>query len=157
MRATVLFTAALLLFGPLAGQVRADGDAVPPPPQVAADPDFQAGRKAIEAKNWPEAIDRLNRAAARDPKSADIQNLLGYAYRNQRNLGAAFKHYEEALRLDPKHIGAHEYIGEAWLMAGNLPKAEEHLKALDKLCFLPCDPYKDLKRKVAEYKAGKRP
>jgi tetratricopeptide (TPR) repeat protein len=157
MRRNPLSAASLLLLAVLvAGPARADGDVIPPP-QVAADPDFQAGRKAIDGRNWAEAIDRLGRAAARDPKSADIQNLLGYAYRNQGNLDAAFRHYQEALRLDPKHLGAHEYIGEAWLMAGNLPKAEEHLKALDRLCLLPCDQYKDLKRKVAEYKAGKRP
>ena len=35
--------------------------------------------------------------------------------------------YEKALAIDPKHRGAHEYIGEAYLTLGNLPKAKEHL------------------------------
>jgi hypothetical protein len=37
-------------------------------------------------------------------------------------------------------------------MTNNLPKAEEHLKILDKLCFFPCSEYTQLKKAVAEYK-----
>ncbi len=116
------------------------------------DPDVVDAQKAIKDKNWDTAIELLNKAAARDPKNADIHNLLGYTERNRGNLDAAFKHYEQALALNPRHRGAHEYIGEAYLMAGNLPKAEEHLARLDKLCFFPCAEYKDLKAAVAKYK-----
>ena len=117
-----------------------------------ADPDYTAGVKAVEAKNWDQAIALFNRALARDEKNADIENYVGYAERNRGNMDAAFKHYEKALALNPKHRGAHEYVGEAYLLAGNLKKAEEHLAALDKLCFFPCEEYTELKEKVAEYK-----
>ncbi len=65
-----------------------------------------------------------------------LQNLYAYSIRKGPNpdMQLVFKHYEEALRLDPKHRGAHEYIGEAYLMVGNPAKAKEHLAALDKLC-----------------------
>ena len=36
-------------------------------------------------------------------------------------LELVFKHYNEALRLDPKHLGAHEYLGEVYLTVGNAP------------------------------------
>jgi tetratricopeptide (TPR) repeat protein len=75
----------------------------------------------------------------------------GFAYRKSGNLDAAFKHYNEALRLDPRHRGAHEYIGEAYLMQGNLDKAKEHLARLDRLCFFGCEEYDDLKKSIAEY------
>ena len=39
--------------------------------------------------------------------------------------------YEKALAIDPKHRGAHEYIGEAYLMLGDVAKAKRHLAALD--------------------------
>jgi tetratricopeptide (TPR) repeat protein len=68
-----------------------------------------------------------------------------------------FKHYEEALRIDPKHRDAHEYIGEAYLMINQPTKAKEHLAALDKLCFLPCEEYTDLKKAVAQYEASRKP
>ena len=51
-----------------------------------------------------------------EPTNADAQNLLGYAYRNQKKFDLAFRHYNEALRLDPKHKAAHEYVGEAYVL-----------------------------------------
>ena len=71
-------------------------------------------------------------------------------------LDLAFKHYSEALKLDPRHRGAHEYIGEAYLMKGDVAKAKEHLAQLDRLCFFGCTELSDLKKAIAEYeKKGK--
>ena len=41
---------------------------------VQLDPDYAAGKQAIEAKDWPAAIKSLNAAALRDTRNADIQN-----------------------------------------------------------------------------------
>jgi tetratricopeptide (TPR) repeat protein len=137
--------------------------AIPPPlhavdwetdPKAAADPEYAAGKLAIEARDWNAAIKSFSAAALRAPDNPDIQNYLGYANRNAGKLDVAFKHYQRALELDPKHRGAHEYIGEAYLMAKNLAKAEEHLAALERLCRLPCEEYADLKAKIGAYKKG---
>jgi len=119
---------------------------------VPEDPDYAAGKRAVEAKNWQGALDAFNKVVAKDPRNADAHNYLGYTYRKSGQLDLAFKQYEEALRLDPRHRGAHEYVGEAYLMTGNLAKAEEHLKALDSICFFGCEEYRELKKAVAEYK-----
>jgi Flp pilus assembly protein TadD len=116
------------------------------------DADYAAGKQAITAGNWQVAADAFSRVVARDAGNANAHNFLGYAYRKSGKLDLAFKHYEEALRLDPKHRGAHEYIGETYLLTNNLAKAEEHLKALDRICFFGCEEYDDLKKAVAEYK-----
>ena len=113
--------------------------------------DYAAGLKAIEDQNWSDAIRLLSSAALRDTRNADLQNYLGFAYRNAGELSAAFQHYNRALSLDPRHRGAHEYIGEAYLLIGNRAKAEEHLAALKKICLLPCEEYGHLEKKVAEY------
>src|SRR4029453_6108029 len=97
------------------------------PTSEQVDPDFAAGKAAIAAKQWSAAITALSSAALRDTRNADIQNSLGYAYRNAGQLDAAFRHYERALTLSPRHRGAHEYVGEAYLIVNNLAKAEEHL------------------------------
>jgi tetratricopeptide (TPR) repeat protein len=68
-------------------------------------------------------------------------------------LPLAFTNYQRALQLDPRHRGAHEYIGEAYLMANNLTKAEEHLAALQRICLIPCEEYDDLKKAIVEYRA----
>ena len=123
------------------------------PAAAQLDPDYAAGKKAIETKDWHTAIKSLSSAALRDTRNADIQNYLGFAYRNLGELDLAFKHYGRALELSPRHRGAHEYVGEAYLIANNLAKAEEHLAALKKICLLPCEEYDDLRKKVAEYRA----
>src|SRR5262245_9751232 len=74
------------------------------------DPDYAAGKVAIAAKDWKAAIRSLSSAALRDTRNADIENYLGYAYRQTGDLKSAFLHYQRALRLDPRHRGAHEYI-----------------------------------------------
>jgi tetratricopeptide (TPR) repeat protein len=117
-----------------------------------ADDGLAPARKAIAAADWEGAIRLLDEQKDRQPANADVFNLLGYAERQRGNLDAAFAWYDKALALNPKHRGAHEYVGEAWLMAGNLPKAEEHLAALDRLCFLPCKEYRELKKEIAAYK-----
>jgi Flp pilus assembly protein TadD len=121
------------------------------------DPDLKRGQEAIQRKDWEGAITALTRLSERDPSNADALNLLGFAERNRGNLDRAFLLYERALKLDPKHRGAHEYLGEAYLMVNNLAEAQAHLAALDKLCLLPCEEYTDLKRKIAEYRAKAKP
>src|SRR5215831_14701499 len=64
------------------------------------DPDFAAGKKALVAEDWNGAIAALKRAALRDPRNADIQNYIGYAYRRLRQLGPAMQHYQEAILLN---------------------------------------------------------
>ena len=146
------FIAAAALAGAVALPCHAVGSDTDP--QEAADPEYAAGKKSIEAKDWNAAIKLFSSAALRAPDNPDIQNYLGYANRNAGKLDAAFDHYQRALKLNPKHRGAHEYIGEAYLMVKDLAKAEEHLAALDRICLLPCEEYSDLKAKIAAYKKG---
>jgi Flp pilus assembly protein TadD len=123
------------------------------PEESRLEPDYAAGRKAIEAKDWGTAIRLLSSAALRDTRNADIQNLLGYAYRNSGELALAFEHYARALQLNPRHRGAHEYLGETYLMLKNPAKAEEHLAALRGICLIPCEEYGELEKKISEYRA----
>ena len=120
------------------------------------DLDYASGKRAVEAMEWPAAIRFLNSAALRDTRNADIQNYLGYAYRNSGDLALAFRHYHRALQLNPRHRGAHEYLGEAYLMSGNLAKAEEHLALLGRICLIPCEEHGMLEKKVAAYRARPR-
>jgi Flp pilus assembly protein TadD len=122
----------------------------------STNPDWVAGKQAVEAQKWDTAVAHLSRAAEAEPNNADIRNWLGFAQRKLGNLDAAFAAYKEALNLDPRHKNAHEYIGEAYLMAGNLAGAEQHLAELQKLCTpIPCEQYRELKRAVDEYKKRK--
>src|SRR4051812_43831751 len=115
---------------------------------VVRDADYAAGKQAIENKNWAEAAKRFQMASVRQPDNADIENYLGYAHRNLKQFDAAFKHYKQALVLNPRHRGAHKNIGKAFLMVKDLPSGEKNFAALRKICLLPCKELTDLKKPV---------
>ena len=117
------------------------------------DPVVQLANAAITRKDWPAAQTVLKTALDNNAQNADYHNLYAYSLRKGSNpdMKTVFLHYEQALRIDPKHRGAHEYIGEAYLMVDNPAKAREHLAALDKLCIFPCEEYSDLKKAIANY------
>ena len=117
------------------------------------DPKLEQARNAIGKQDWAGARNILREAVARNPQSADYHNLYAYSIRKGVNpaMDLVFRHYNEALRLDPKHRGAHEYIGEAYLMSGNVAKAKEHLAQLDRLCTFGCEEYTKLKKDIAAY------
>ncbi|WOB08275.1 tetratricopeptide repeat protein [Piscinibacter gummiphilus] len=111
-------------------------------------------RAQIAARNWSGAIDELKRI--NDTGSAEWNNLMGYSLRKAKtpDLAGSEKFYNEALRIDPKHLGTLEYSGELYLMKGELPKAEQRLAALDAACHKTCSEYADLKRAIERYKAA---
>jgi Flp pilus assembly protein TadD len=125
------------------------------PDLAAVDEDYAAGKRAGERGDWAEAVRLFKRAEVRHPDHADLQNILGFSHRNLKQYEPAFRHYRRALDLDPRHRGAHEYIGETYLMTGDPAGAERHLAALREICLLPCDELGDLERAIAAYRAGK--
>jgi tetratricopeptide (TPR) repeat protein len=116
------------------------------------DSNYKAGVRAVKAQNWEEAIVFLTKVVAKDAKNADAQNWLGFSYRKLGDYDQAFAYYKSALGVNPRHKGAHEYIGEAYLETDNMAKAEEHLATLDDICVFSCDEYQDLKKAIAEHK-----
>jgi tetratricopeptide (TPR) repeat protein len=125
------------------------------PSTSSAAPDkLAAARDLIQQNKWVAAIEELKKAD--DRGSADWNNLMGYSHRKAKvpDYAAAEQYYNEALRIDPKHKGALEYSGELYLVLNQLPQAEARLATLDKVCFMPCAEYTDLKASIARYKAN---
>jgi tetratricopeptide (TPR) repeat protein len=132
------------------GQIGSDTD------WAQLDPDFADGKKALAAGDWNGAIKALKLAALRDPRNADIQNYIGYAYRRLRQLGPAMGHYQQALMLNRRHRSAHEHLGELYLTLGEPTKAEQQLVALQDICLIPCKEYDGLKQAIATYNRQSR-
>ena len=126
------------------------------PDAAVRDPDYTAGKAAMDKKNWGEAVKRFHQALLRAPDSADLHNYLGYSYRNLKQMDLAFKHYRRSIEINPRHRGAHEYIGEAYLMVNDLPNAEKHLAMLRSICLLQCEELADLEKAVVAYKAKRK-
>ena len=153
-----LFLPLMIVLLALAMKAQAAGDPGGSGPSTVTDPVLQQVGEATGRKDWAAAAVILRDALAKSPDNADYHNLYAYSVRKgtNPNMDLVFKHYNEALRLDAKHRDAHEYIGEAYLMVGNLAKAKEHLAQLDKLCFFPCSQYTDLKKAVADYEVKRK-
>jgi Flp pilus assembly protein TadD len=133
--------------------VLAMGSSDPAPAAKPRNADFDAGKAAVAKEDWPTAIASLKKAVATEPNNPEAHNLLGYATRKSGDARGSLAHYQQALALDPKHIGAHEYIGEAYLMLNDVPKAEEHLAKLSDLCTFGCKEERALKAAIAAHKA----
>jgi predicted Zn-dependent protease len=149
MRNTLLILA--LLAAPYVA-VAADSS---PPASRPSDPYLERFDAAKGRQDWPAAAAAMKEAVAAKPGSADYHNLYAYSLRKggTQDMDQVFKHYNEALRLDPKHRGAHEYLGEAYLQVGNVAKAKDELAALDKLCFFGCSEYSELKAAISQHEA----
>ncbi len=131
----------------------AAGDISVSPPSLAER--LQIAKQAMETKDWRNAAFQLDQALYSAPRNADVHNLLGYYNRKKPNpdLPKAFEHYNLALQLDPRHKGAHEYIGEAYLMDKKPEQAQAHLAQLEAICGnRTCEEYEDLAAAIAAYK-----
>ena len=80
-----------------------------------------------------------------------VAGATGHAYRRLGQLDLAFVNYAQALELNPRHLGAHEYIGEAYLLVGNPAQASAHLSALKEICG-NCSEAMKLRKAMACYK-----
>jgi len=152
--------AAILAFAATPSALRAadmGADTTPAASTRTADP-LAPARAAVAARQWPAALAELRKLNA--DGDADWNNLMGYTLRKSSppDLEGAQRHYDAALRIDPRHRGALEYSGELALMKGDLATAESRLAALAQLCRSPCEPLDDLKASIARFKAdaGKR-
>jgi tetratricopeptide (TPR) repeat protein len=133
-----------------------------PSPSQSRDPkdrdretEFQKAEYLIKGEKCDEAMPILHRVVADNPRDADAWNYLGFCARTLGKYDEALGYYEKALKLNPKHKGANEYLGELYLKMGNLAKAEQQLAILKGICPNGCEELEDLEADIAEYKAAK--
>ena len=102
---------------------------------VDANAEYLKAEKLVKTYKFEKAIKALNKLLTETPDGytkADIYNYLGYASRKQRapNFEKAESYYLKALKIDPNHIGALEYLGELYYETGRVEKASELLEKL---------------------------
>lgn len=102
-------------------------------------------RDHIRSGSWKSAIDVLKEIIAEDPNDADALNLMGYALRKSGSTDRALGFYLKALKINPNHRAAHEYLGELYVETGQAAKARDMLEALERICGnRTCEEYEDL-------------
>jgi tetratricopeptide (TPR) repeat protein len=127
------------------------------PPAKTIDPNYARAKAMIEGGDYKNALPLLQQAVAKDARNADAYNLMGYATRKSGDPNGSLQYYSQALSIDPKHVGALEYLGEAYLQLARLAEAEQILTKLDQACVFGCLEQRTLKAAIANYKAGKKP
>ena len=78
-------------------------------------------------KRLSKQIDKFLTATNLDPKYHEAWNMLGFCLRKTGDTTKALTAYWTCLQLKPDYAPAHEYLGEAYLEAGNLEKAQGEL------------------------------
>ena len=117
---------------------------------------YERAEQYIEENNFKKSLKVLKSLTKREDLSgfrADIYNLLGFSYRklNNPDLDKSFAAYMMALEIDPKHIGAHEYLGELHIMRGEKNKAIDMLNKLELLSGTSSKEYLELKNVINQY------
>ena len=117
----------------------------------SSDADLEPIIEMIEDGRYESAINRLLDELDIDPDNADILSLLGFSYRKTRQFEDALTFYEWALKVEPEHRGANEYLGELYLETNQLEKAVRQLEILDSICSFGCKEYTTLKNAIDSY------
>ena len=81
---------------------------------VRRDENLEEARRAYEASDYAKAIQVLQEAAAKDPRSGEIQLLLAKSHLELQEHDAAIRSAEKAVALDPKSSVYHEWLGRAY-------------------------------------------
>jgi len=116
-----------------------------------SDTDLKPILKLIASGDFDAAINELHNELDVDPDNSDVMALLGFSYRKSGNYEDALTFYQWALRSEPKHIGANEYLGELYLQTNQFDKAVRQLEILDNLCRSGCKEFTKLKNAIDSY------
>ena len=109
---------------------------------------FKDINKLIKLEKFAEAHKMLKSLKKVNTDEADRLNLLGFTARKSGDLDAAGDYYQQALTLNPRHTGALEYQGELFIQLGKIELAKANLAKIDKICWLPCNAERELKKAI---------
>jgi Flp pilus assembly protein TadD len=150
-RIALIALAATLLAAATTARADSTREYEPAKPAPAATPavmTLDAAQKKVDASDYRGAIPILTAVVQKDPNNADALNLMGYSLRKTGQTSLALQYYNKALTLNPKHLGANEYLGELYVEQGQLDKARERLAVLQAACG-NCAQTQDLSKAIA--------
>lgn len=117
-----------------------------PAGRAAGEQRYLAAVEMIHREQYAAAIESLRMSESAFGPAADIYNYLGYAHRKLGRFDEAQVFYNLALRIDPAHRGATEYLGELHIQTGRIDLALVQLQKLQALCGFGCAEEEELRR-----------
>ena len=146
MRGTLILILALTVTGMTSSTVFANAGNSP-------DSRLTPYHKLIDAEKYEMAIGELKKALGESPDDADLLNLLAFSQRKLMRFDEALVNYQKALKIEPEHRGANEYLGELYLQLGQLDEALRRLQVLDDDCFFGCEEFDELEEAIETYRS----
>jgi tetratricopeptide (TPR) repeat protein len=104
----------------------------------------------INEGRYEDALHSLRAAGVALGPHPDVLTYQGFANRKLGRFDAAIGYYSAALKLNPHHRGANEYLGEYYVEIGDLSKANVQLRTLDRICRFGCEEAEELRRWIAD-------
>jgi pentatricopeptide repeat protein len=101
-----------------------------------------------KAGRYSEALAVLN--MMKDQNTPVALNYRGYATRRMGRVDEGIGYYLKSVALDPHYAQVREYLGEAYVMKGDIPRAEAQLHAIKSICGTTCEEYQNLLVYIAD-------
>jgi tetratricopeptide (TPR) repeat protein len=101
-----------------------------------------------KAERYDEALDVLK--LMKNPNTAQALNYRGYATRKLGRVDEGIAYYLKSVKLDPRYAQVREYLGEAYVIKGDIARAKAQLRVIKTICGTECEEYEDLAKAITE-------
>jgi tetratricopeptide (TPR) repeat protein len=101
-----------------------------------------------KSQRYDEALAVLD--LLRNPNTAEALNYRGYATRKLGRVDEGIAFYRRSVALDPRYAQVREYLGEAYIVKGDVASAKAQLRAIKGICGTSCEQYKHLAEAIAD-------
>jgi tetratricopeptide (TPR) repeat protein len=102
----------------------------------------------LKAHRYRETLSVLD--LLQNPNTAVALNYRGYASRKLGRIDEGIGYYLKSVALDPHYPQVREYLGEAYLIKGDLADAKAQLQAIKGICGTVCESYEHLEVALAD-------
>ena len=103
-------------------------------------------------ERYDEALDVLN--LLKNKNTPEALNYRGYATRKLGRVDEGIAYYRKSVALDPHYAQVREYLGEAYVIKGDLARAKEQLRVIKTICGTGCEAYGHLAQAITDRSAS---
>jgi tetratricopeptide (TPR) repeat protein len=97
-------------------------------------------------ERYDEALEILN--LLQNKHTPEALNYRGYATRKLGRVDEGIGYYKKSVALDPHYAQVREYLGEAYVIKGDIAHAKAQLRVIKTICGTGCEEYAHLAQAI---------